>query len=221
MYITSDFDIKNTPKTPEYSQLENWAVLPDQWPIELEGVLENSGTKTADVFYIYPTLFTNKKNPQWNADIYTNEIRKEVLSKAVGFQASAWADAANLYVPFYRQAHYRIFVDPYAAQGKEAGVLAYQDVKRAFQFYLENYNQGKPIIITETGWPSEGGSYKAALADDAAAMKYFIDTVNWTKENEIPIFYFSSFDESWKTGDEGDVGAYWGLWDKYEKLKYS
>ena len=147
MYITSDFDIKNTPKTPEYSQLENWAVLPDQWPIELEGVIENSGTKTADVFYIYPTLFTNKKNPQWNADIYNNEIRKEVLSKAVAFQASAWADAANLYVPFYRQAHYRIFVDPYAAQGKEAGVLAYQDVKRAFQFYLENYNQGKPIII--------------------------------------------------------------------------
>ena len=77
MYITSDFDIKNTPKTPEYSQLENWAVLPDQWPIELEGVIENSGTKTADVFYIYPTLFTNKKNPQWNADIYNNEIRKE------------------------------------------------------------------------------------------------------------------------------------------------
>lgn len=81
--------------------------------------------------------------------------------------------------------------------------------------------QGKPIIITETGWPSEGGSYKGAVAGDEAAMKYFIDTINWTKENDIPIFYFSSFDESWKTGDEGDVGAYWGLWDKDEKLKYS
>lgn len=81
--------------------------------------------------------------------------------------------------------------------------------------------QGKPIIITETGWPSEGGSFKGAVAGDEAAMKYFIDTINWTKENEIPIFYFSSFDESWKTGDEGDVGAYWGLWDKLEKLKYS
>lgn len=80
--------------------------------------------------------------------------------------------------------------------------------------------QGKPIIITETGWPSEGGSFKGAVAGDIAAMKYFIDTVNWTKENEIPIFYFSSFDESWKTGDEGDVGAYWGLWDKHEKLKF-
>ncbi|WP_411895760.1 glycosyl hydrolase family 17 protein [Winogradskyella sp. A2] len=80
--------------------------------------------------------------------------------------------------------------------------------------------QGKPIIITETGWPSEGGSYKGAIAGDVAAMKYFIDTIRWTKENDIPIFYFSSFDESWKTGDEGDVGAYWGLWDKHEKLKY-
>ena len=52
-------------------------------------------------------------------------------------------------------------------------------------------------------------------------MKYFIDAANWTKENDIPIFYFSSFDESWKTGDEGDVGAYWGLWDKHENLKYT
>lgn len=30
----------------------------------------------------------------------------------------------------------------------------------------------------------------------------------------------SSFDESWKVGAEGDVGAYWGLWDKDEKAKY-
>ncbi len=29
-----------------------------------------------------------------------------------------------------------------------------------------------------------------------------------------------SFDESWKVGTEGDVGAYWGLWDKNEKLKF-
>lgn len=79
---------------------------------------------------------------------------------------------------------------------------------------------GKPIIITETGWPSEGGSLKGAVAGEEAAMKYFIDAINWTKANDIPIFYFSSFDESWKTGDEGDVGAYWGLWDKHENLKF-
>ena len=80
--------------------------------------------------------------------------------------------------------------------------------------------QGKPIIITETGWPSEGGGLKGAQAGPEAAMKYFIDTISWTNENKIPIFYFSSFDESWKVGDEGDVGAYWGLWDKNENLKF-
>ncbi|WP_422105998.1 glycosyl hydrolase family 17 protein [Winogradskyella sp.] len=81
--------------------------------------------------------------------------------------------------------------------------------------------QGKPIIITETGWPSQGGGLRGAIAGEEAAMKYFIDAMRWTKENDIPIFYFSSFDESWKVGPEGEVGAYWGLWDKHENLKYS
>jgi exo-beta-1,3-glucanase (GH17 family) len=43
----------------------------------------------------------------------------------------------------------------------------------------------------------------------------------WSKEDNIDIFYFSSFDETWKMGGEGDVGAYWGLWDKNGNLKYS
>jgi exo-beta-1,3-glucanase (GH17 family) len=34
------------------------------------------------------------------------------------------------------------------------------------------------------------------------------------------MFYFSSFDESWKVEAEGDVGAYWGLWDKDEVIKF-
>ena len=42
----------------------------------------------------------------------------------------------------------------------------------------------------------------------------------WTKEDDIPVFYFSSFDESWKVGAEGDVGAYWGIYDKEEQLKF-
>jgi exo-beta-1,3-glucanase (GH17 family) len=34
------------------------------------------------------------------------------------------------------------------------------------------------------------------------------------------MFYFSSFDESWKVEAEGDVGAYWGLWNKDEVIKF-
>ncbi|MFT6796558.1 MAG: glucan 1,3-beta-glucosidase [Maribacter sp.] len=80
--------------------------------------------------------------------------------------------------------------------------------------------KGKKVIITETGWPSQGSSLKGAVSSEKNAMKYFINTQTWASEENIETFYFSSFDEAWKTGDEGDVGAYWGLWDKNEKLKF-
>jgi len=79
---------------------------------------------------------------------------------------------------------------------------------------------GKKVIITETGWPSEGGGFEASLASEENFLRYFINAQQWCLKEDIEMFYFSSFDESWKTDDEGDVGAYWGLWDKKEKLKW-
>ncbi len=79
---------------------------------------------------------------------------------------------------------------------------------------------GKKVIITETGWPSEGGSLKGAFSSRENAMKYFINSQMWSAKENIEMFYFSSFDESWKVGAEGDVGAYWGHWVKDEKLKF-
>lgn len=79
---------------------------------------------------------------------------------------------------------------------------------------------GKKVIITETGWPSKGGSLRGAFSSEENAMKYFINAQLWSTNDNIDMFYFSSFDESWKVGAEGDVGAYWGLWDKDEKLKF-
>jgi hypothetical protein len=146
-YLTKEFKIAQLPMAPDYSQEESWAVLPHIFNASLEEIVGEPQPKKADVFFIYPTLFVNKKDAGWNADIYETSIRTEVLEKAVTFQASAWVAAANLYVPFYRQAHYRIFVEPYAQQGKQAGVIAYEDVKNAFVHYLENYNHSKPIII--------------------------------------------------------------------------
>jgi len=79
---------------------------------------------------------------------------------------------------------------------------------------------GKPVIISETGWPSVGEKFHGAQPSTEDAIKYFINAQMWSKADNISMFYFSSFDESWKVGAEGDVGAYWGLWDKDEKLKY-
>lgn len=79
---------------------------------------------------------------------------------------------------------------------------------------------GKKVIITETGWPSQGANLEGAFPSYENALKYFINAQNWSNDQNIEMFYFSSFDESWKVGSEGDVGAFWGLWDKDEKLKF-
>ena len=79
---------------------------------------------------------------------------------------------------------------------------------------------GKPVIISETGWPNIGTAFGGAQPSLRNAMKYFIDAFRWAEEDGIEIFYFSSFDEAWKVAAEGDVGAYWGLWDKDGKPKY-
>ena len=78
---------------------------------------------------------------------------------------------------------------------------------------------GKKVIITETGWPSEGGGFEGSIASQRNFLKYFIDAQHWSDQESIEMFYFSSFDEAWKVGAEGDVGAFWGLWDKDEHLK--
>ncbi|MBZ4684231.1 MAG: glucan 1,3-beta-glucosidase [Fusobacteriaceae bacterium] len=80
--------------------------------------------------------------------------------------------------------------------------------------------KGKKVIITETGWPNIGSNTWGAIPSRENAMKYFIDTYTWAKEDNIEIFYFSTFDEDWKVADEGDVGAYWGIWNTYGEFKY-
>lgn len=79
---------------------------------------------------------------------------------------------------------------------------------------------GKRVIVSETGWPNIGTATGAALPSWEHAVKYFIDTCRWAEEEGIEVFYFSGFDEAWKVDAEGDVGAYWGLWDKDGNPKY-
>ena len=100
------------------------------------------------------------------------------------------------------------------------------DLDYSLLYMKDMYNQavragnGKPVIISETGWPDQGTNLEGAFPSEENAIKYFINAQKWSKEEGIEMFYFSSFDESWKVGAEGDVGAYWGIWDKDEQLKY-
>lgn len=80
--------------------------------------------------------------------------------------------------------------------------------------------EGKRVIVSETGWPNVGTAEEGAVPSLENAMRYFINTCKWAEEDDVEVFYFSSFDEAWKVDAEGDVGAYWGLWDKDGQAKY-
>jgi sugar (glycoside-pentoside-hexuronide) transporter len=79
---------------------------------------------------------------------------------------------------------------------------------------------GKKVIISETGWPNRGSAFHGAVPAVDGAMRYFVDTCRWARQDGVEVFYFAAFDEAWKVGAEGDVGAYWGLWDKHGLPKY-
>ena len=79
----------------------------------------------------------------------------------------------------------------------------------------------KRIVISETGWPDRGSPFHGAKPSATGAMQYFVDTFDWAERAGIEVFWFAAFDEAWKVGIEGDVGAYWGLWDKDGAPKFA
>jgi len=74
---------------------------------------------------------------------------------------------------------------------------------------LKNLYKGKEIIIGETGWPSEGGSYGPAVYDLASAVKYQEEIRKWSIAEGVKYFYFEAFDEPW----EGSKEVKFGVWD--------
>ena len=80
---------------------------------------------------------------------------------------------------------------------------------------------GKRIVISETGWPDQGSAFHGAVPSVEGAMQYFVDTMRWAQQDGIDVFWFAAFDEAWKVGAEGDVGAFWGLWDKDARPKFT
>ena len=79
----------------------------------------------------------------------------------------------------------------------------------------------KPVVVSKTGWPDQGSAFHGAVPSTEGAMRYFVDTQAWAQQHNIPVFYFSAFDEGWKVGAEGDVGAYWGLWVRHGVPKFT
>ncbi len=133
-------------KPLDYSDATNWAVIPGDTIEVWQSLPINGSLNDVDVFYVYPTLLTDDKDKRWNYPIEDEDHRESVITSTVKYQASAWADAGRVYVPYYRQAHLRSY-DKLEKGGEEALLFAYEDVRASFQYYLDYFNDGRPIIL--------------------------------------------------------------------------
>lgn len=163
-YNTKVFSSKNLSLKPNYELESSWAVLPSKYSNGFKKYASSRiDTLNADVFYVYPTLNTSKNDSRWNVPVNDVEQRDKVLNKAVLYQVSAFAETGKVYVPYYRQAHYRSFVKGYKKEGEKALKEAYKDVKSAFEVYLKKYNKKRPIIIVGH---SQGTTHAIQLLKD-------------------------------------------------------
>lgn len=156
------------PPIPDYNKTSNWAALPsikDAADVVPKGSKDNQNIALADVFFVHPTTYTKKPidSFQWNADVRNLVHNKKVDDRPIAYQASIFNSSCKVYAPRYRQAHYYCFITPNEDDKQAALDLAYGDVKAAFEYYLKNYNNGRPIVIAAH---SQGTIHAARLLND-------------------------------------------------------
>ncbi len=151
---------------PDYSNQNNWAALPfvkdyaDLVPSE--DTRDEQDESLIDVFYVHPTTFGSKNSPEWNANVEDDKTNFITDFWAIRHQSSVFNNVGKIYAPRYRQAHVKSYYH-LDSGGKEALLFAYEDVKRAFEYYLKNYNKGRPFIIASH---SQGSTHANFLIRD-------------------------------------------------------
>ncbi len=142
------------PAEVDYSLIKNWASLPHvkdaaDFVPKKSPYKDQQAEAKADVFFIYPTIFTYQPQNEfiWNGSVDDSFLNASVDSSTILNQATVFNASCKVYSPRYRQAHYYSFLTPHKEDKDAALELAYQDVKKAFEYYLKNYNEGRPIVI--------------------------------------------------------------------------
>ena len=159
------FESSTPPAAPDYSKQQYWAALPtvkdsaDVVPYG-SGLKDGQADAKVDVFFIYPTIYLTGR--KWNADVNKKRLNKRIDKTTIMHQANVFNGSCKIYAPRYRLAVLYSYLDK-KGNGKKALDFAYEDVKKAFEYYLKNYNNGRPFIIASH---SQGSHHAFRLIKD-------------------------------------------------------
>jgi len=118
--------------TINYSDKQNWAYY-------AEG--EN---KPADVFLICPTVDMGEDG-EYNMSMDDENTKANFLG-ALNMERGIYENSATLYAPYYRQMTFPVY-SMTEEQMKPYLDIAYQDVSAAFEYYINNINNDRPLIL--------------------------------------------------------------------------
>ena len=122
-----------SPEEPDYGDSTQWYIA-------------DRGA-AVDVFYIVSTEcgdYILDGKPMHYADIRNDSIRALLYGEMVGVD-HLLAGELNYYSPYYRQVTMETYTCDSLIDARMP--LAYGDVRKAFTYYLEHYNQGRPFIL--------------------------------------------------------------------------
>lgn len=134
-----------------YAQAENWAYL------------ETDKTANADVFFICPTVYGGGAD-SFNMSMDDETTKSDFLG-ATNMEKGIYDQDARFFAPYYRQVGLNVYELP-VEEREPYLAIAYEDVKDAFTYYLEHYNDGQPIILA--GF-SQGADMSIRLLKDCFA----------------------------------------------------
>ena len=151
---------------------------------------------------------------------YIRYVRGKLADNGISSIPVTTADSWDVLMenPFVRNACDIIMPNCYPYWAEES----IEDSKDAFTesiAALQALCGNKQIVVSETGWPTEGQTKGHAVAGEENAARYFSEIREWSLSTGTQVLWFDAADEPWKRTDEGEAGAHWGIFTKDFALK--
>ena len=142
------FDPSRAVAQLDYAKNSSWAALPlmkdeaDMIPEGESGIDQNNSP--VDVFFVHPTGYL--KGDHWTDPLEEKSATMENTQWMMANQASAYNGCCSVYAPHYRQASIYSYFGSDELRA-EVHNFVYQDVKKAFEYFIEHFSNGRPFII--------------------------------------------------------------------------
>ena len=149
------FNAEAAPPRLDYAKKESWALRPAQPPA---GGWEKPWG--IDIFFIPP--ISSYSNAGWNVPTYSADALDRLKQRILPNHAGPFMQAGPVYAPLYRQASLHAELNV-GGEGDGAFEIAYDDVLRAFDAYMEHDNRHRGIVLAGVG---QGGLHAQRLLAD-------------------------------------------------------